>query len=118
MPHDYTRSRASADKMLKRWGAPALLRSAAGDRSCTAFITSFNPQERVGKLTNPLDKKALISALAPDGSVLVPPDNESEQLVTLDPVTGVETGTLTITEPPDAVDPAGIACLYQLAVRK
>jgi hypothetical protein len=120
MAHDYTKTRATADRMIRKWGSTAVLRRQdAADRQCTAFITNFDPMERMGKLTNPLDRKALVSALAPDGTLLNPaPDEQKDRLIALDPSTGAETDNLHIFEPPDRVDPAGVVVLYQLAVRR
>jgi len=120
MVHDYTRTRSTADRMISKWGAVALLRrQGAPDRKCMAFITSFTPQERMGRLTNPLDRKALVSAVSPDGALLDPePDEQKDRLIMLDPKTGAETENLHIFEPPDKIDPAGVIVLYQLAVRR
>lgn len=120
MPHDYTKTQATADRMLRKWGSTAILRrQSTADRQCTVFITSFSPMERMGKLTNPLDRKALVSALAPDGTLLSPgPDEQVDRLIVLDPKTGAEIENLHIFEPPDKVDPAGVVALYQLSVRR
>jgi hypothetical protein len=83
MKHDFTRSRATADRMIREWGQPAELWHRDGSkRQCTAAIMNYSPQERLGQPLNPTDRKALVSALAPDGGDLAEPDYVNEQLVT------------------------------------
>lgn len=97
--------------MILKWGVAAVLRRASGDRPCTTAITTFAPMERVGKITNPVDRKALVSALAPDGTVLVPPDFEQDRLV----VGGEE---LKIVEPAGQVGSSDVVVFWRLTVRR
>jgi len=75
-----------------RWANGAnfiLRRSGQPDLSCVAAVVEYTPQERRGQAVNPEDEKAIISALAPDGSLLREPDRELDTLISLDPDTGV-----------------------------
>lgn len=112
--------------MIRRYtggGGNALLRRVgAPDRPCSALVVAFTPMERLGKLINPVDQKATVSALAPDGTLLdPPPDVEVDRLVLLQvPVTAppVEIETLRIVEPPGKLCPDGSnVILWTLAVR-
>jgi hypothetical protein len=103
---------------LVRRGAVAILRrQGIADRQCIAHISTFNPRERPD-ITNPVDRNAIVSALAPDGTVLTPdPDYQQDRLVTLNS-DGTEKETLQIFEPANPTDPAGVVVLWQLSVRK
>src|SRR5216683_2302847 len=86
MKHDFLRSRATADQMIRKWGVAGALRRASGDRPVTVVIQDYSPIERIGKMIDPVDRLALVSAVAPDGSVLdPPPDREQDRLVTFVP---------------------------------
>lgn len=106
----------TADRMITRWGGPAVLRRASGDRACTAAISTFSPMERIGQLRNPVDRKALVSAKGLD----VFPDQELDSLVTFkvpltDPPTVDE--ILKITEPPKQNGTTDKVIYWTLAVR-
>src|SRR5436853_7468122 len=102
---DFAASRARADGMIRRWGrvVPAVLRRpGASDRPCIAAFTAILPMERLGKLTDPLDRKVLVSSLAPDGSELDPPVFGKDSLVTFNR-DGSEDANLRIVEPRGSV---------------
>jgi hypothetical protein len=112
---DYARERTIADAMIRRYGAPAILRrDNGGDRSCLAFISEYSPHERVGKLVNQTDRKALLSPI----DLSIDPDSEQDTLVTLDPATGVELETLRIISPVGKLAPANIVIYWELQVRR
>jgi hypothetical protein len=75
-----------------RWGNGAtfiLRRSATPDLPVIAAVIAYSPKERQGAPINPEDEKAIISALAPDGSLLSrEPDRERDTLIALDPADG------------------------------
>ena len=111
---DYSRQRSVADGMIRKYGVPAVLRRASGDRSCVVFISDYTPQERVGKLINQTDRKALVTPVGLD----VDPDSEQDRLVTLDPLTGAEKETLRIIAPVGKLAPAEIVIYWELQVRR
>jgi len=115
----YTSSQRKVDGMLKKYGMTAVLRRAdALDRQCTVFEDRFSPMERIGKAINPVDRKMIVSSLAPDGAPLnPPPDHELDWLVTFQPGTAIENETLRIVEPPERLSPGGVVLYWTLAVR-
>lgn len=126
MPFGYPATQAKANALIMRFGCIAVLRRvglgspAVTDRQCWMMYQPITPGERLGKLINPVDRKVLLSALAPDGSVLVPPDQEQDVLVTfVQPY--VAPGTvdefLRIVEPPGRLAPANIVVYWTLMVR-
>jgi hypothetical protein len=115
----YANSQRKADGMIKKYGMTAVLRRVgAPDRQCTVFEDRFSPLERAGKGLNPVDRKMLMSSLAPDGSQLTPPpDHEVDRLVTFVPGTTTESETLRLIEPPERLAPGGVVLYWTLAVR-
>lgn len=112
---DYARERAIADGMIRKYGSPAILRREnGGDRSCIAFISDYSPHERVGKLINQTDRKALVSPLG----LSIDPDSEQDTLVTLDPATGAELETLRIISPVGKLTPGNVVVYWELQVRR
>ena len=111
---DYARQRNIADSMIRKYGALAILRRDSGDRSCWAFISDYSPHERVGKMINQTDRKALISPIG----LTADPDSEQDKLVTLDPGTGAERETLRIIAPIGKLAPADIVIYFELQVRR
>jgi hypothetical protein len=81
---------------------------------CVAFISDYSPHERMGKVINQTDRKALVS---PVGLTIVP-DSEQDRLVTLDPVTGLELETLRIIAPIGKMAPAGVVVYWELQLRR
>lgn len=130
MPIDFTKSRKSADGMIRRWGMlnpPAVLRRASGDRAVIAGITRYNAMEKMGKLIDPVDRKAYISALTPDGTVLdPPPDREFDRIITFvqgapgspPPDPAIEHENLRIVTPPGKIAPADTVVMWELQVRR
>jgi hypothetical protein len=111
----YERQRALADAMIRKYGTPAILRrDNGGDRSCVVFISEYSPHERVGKLINQTDRKALVSPI----DLAIAPDSEQDKLVTIDPATGAELETLRIISPVGKLAPAGTVIYYELQTRR
>lgn len=125
MPFGYPATRTKADAWIRRYGMIAVLRRVAAsgsysDRQCWVMFQQWSPSERLGKLINPVDRKVVMSPLAPDGSTLVPPDQEQDVLVTyVQPYVapGVVNEFLRIVEPPGQLDPAGLVVYWTLTVR-
>ena len=128
-PHDYVRSRATADSMIARWGNTVLLRrSGLADRRARAGIMQYTAAERMGRVLNPLDLHCVFSALDPDsGEPLATPPTDTDVVVTLavDPATG----RLTTPEQEDqkyrivapvipGVAPSGLVLYWDATVRK
>lgn len=111
---DYARERAIANDMIRKYGAPAILRRDSGDRPCVAFISDYMPHERVGKIINQTDRKALVSPVG----LTVDPDSEQDRLVTLDPVTSAEIEILRIVSPVGKLVPGNIVIYWELQVRR
>ena len=123
---NYASMRKKADGMIRKYssggGNAVLRRVGSPDRLCSCLVVQFGPMERVGKLINPVDRKAIVSALAPDGTELVPgPDHKVDRLVILKtPVASppVEFETLKIVEPAGELAPDGSTVVYwSLSVR-
>lgn len=90
------------------------------DRQCLVMFQAWNPAERLGKLINPVDRKVVMSPLAPDGSVLVPPDQEQDVLVIFQQPLAtppVVSEFLRIVEPPGQLQPAGVVIYWTLTAR-
>jgi hypothetical protein len=83
--YDMDESRLIWDGMFKEYGDIAILRMPGGsDRFCSTMQASFTPMERLGKVSNPADRKMLVSALDPNtGLPLDPEVDQKEMLVTL-----------------------------------
>lgn len=102
-------------KVEKQLGMVALLRRAnAADRTCTVVMATFSAIERMGNLVNAEDVKALIVAKG----LAIPPDQNVDRLVLLDPATRVETDTYKIVGRPLPIAPGGVVLYYELQVRK
>lgn len=112
----------TCDRMIRKFGMAAVLRrtvnSVVVDRACTAAVVDYNPMEARGKLLNPIDRVALISArgLSPA------PDNEKDTLVTFVPQTDptqapVVDQILKLVEPPSRIGPADIPVYWEVKVR-
>ena len=110
---DYVRELGLADGMIRKYGSPAILRRQSGDRPCWAFIISYTPIERMGKLINQTDRKALVSPVG----LAIDPDSEQDNLVTLDTVSGAELQTLRIIAPVGKFAPADTVIYWELQVR-
>ncbi len=99
--------------MIVKYGAPAILRRATGDRDCIACMVDFLPRSNPGQLRNMPDRTFLVSA---DG-VTVPPDAEQDHLVWTDPETGVQED-MRLVAPIGKIAPAGIVLYWELATRR
>lgn len=116
---DYLGSRATADKLIHKFGMRAVLRRAADtptDRPCWVVIIDELPRDAATELTNPTDRRIIMSAVGLDSE---PPDNERDQLVTFIQPGGVEQNELLpFTCPVKKYAPAGITVAYEFTVRR
>lgn len=118
---DYLGSRASADKLIQKFGMQAVLRRASAsptDRTCWVVIVDYNPTDKSTSLANPTDRKVIMSAGLGDVPAM-PPDNELDQLVTfVQPAGVVQNEVLPFTCPAKPIEPAGIVVVYEFTVRR
>lgn len=117
---DYIRTRATADRLVTKFGMKASLRRAGVDRDCYV-VMEYQPRENPSQAANPTDRLVYMSAGL--GDVLTtPPNNESDQLVTyVQPLSTppVVDEVLSFTgEPVKLIRPAGITVLYEAKVRR
>lgn len=118
---DYTKTRATGDRLVKKFGMKASLRRDGVDRDCYVVLTEYLSRENPAQATNPTDRQVLIAAGL--GAVLAtPPDNEQDQLVTyVQPPTSppvvdeILPFTAASVKP---IRPAGITVLWQAMVRR
>jgi len=118
---NYLGTRATADKLIKRFGMKAALRRAGDtptDRECWVCIYDYMPSDKATALANPTDRKVIMSVGL--GAVLnEPPDNEKDQLVTfIQPAGTVQNEVLPFTCPPKPFAPAGVNVLWEFTVRR
>ncbi len=113
MGYDWASSRATATRMINKFGTHAILRRATGDRDCIACMVDFLPRSNPGQLRNMPDRTFLVSA---DG-LTVPPDAEQDHLVWTDPETGTQED-MRLVAPIGKIAPAGIVLYYELQVRR
>lgn len=122
MAHDYIRSRAVADRQIRKWGGlGALRRTGSADRQCYLVIQDYSPIERVGKMIDPVDRLCLVSALAPDGTLLSPePSRELDQLLVYvkDSDPPVVDEVWRMSAPPGKLNPGNLVIYFELRVRK
>jgi hypothetical protein len=129
-PFGIARSRAVWDGLIRRYGDLALLRQPGlPDRYVSYLSAQFTAAERLGMAQNPTDRKALISAIAPDtGLPLDPEPSEKDTLITLvlddqgAPVltpggAPTEDERLVIVAPPGRVGPSRQQLYWRLQVR-
>ena len=119
---DFTTSRLQWHNFIgtwSNWGKAVLRRPGASDRLCVACVTEFLPKERVGSMIDPEARKARVSALAPDGSVLdPPPDKERDSLIIFNE-DGTEQPVYRIVAKPGRKEPvAGLVLFWTLQVRQ
>jgi hypothetical protein len=83
-PFGIERSRGTWDSLIKRYGDIAVLRQQGlPDRWCAAMVSALTPEERLGRAGNPIDRRYLISAFAPDTGLLLDPEpSEKDTLIT------------------------------------
>ena len=128
--YDIDESRLTWDDMIRFYGDPAILRMPGkGDRFCSTMQASFTPEERLGRISNPADRKMLISSLDPFTGAVLDDIDEREMLVTIlmDDDTGlpvkdsngklVEDERLRQVAPPDRIGPRRRQLYWSLAVR-
>lgn len=117
---DYVRTRATGDRLVKKFGMRAVLRrDGVDDRECYVCIPDYLTREKSTDLTNPTDRQVYIAAGL--GAVpTMPPDNERDQLVTfVQPLGTVVDEILPFTgNSVKPYRPAGIVVLYQAMVRR
>lgn len=105
------------DALIKRQGNRGVLRQNGHDRPISVSVQMENSMERLGGISNPLDRVAFVSALDPDtGLPLVPVPSERDVLVVGDRRTGGEL-LLKIVAPPDSMGADLITCWWRLKVR-
>lgn len=118
---DYIRSRATGDKLVKKFGMTAALRRGGIDRECVVCIPAYLSRENPSALANPTDRQVYIAAGL--GDVLsTPPDNEADQLVTYVQPLGtppvvdeILSFTAASVKP---IRPAGIVVVWEAMVRR
>jgi hypothetical protein len=107
---DYARSRAVADRQIRRWGQKSLLRRASGDRDCWALEVQISANERRA-LKNPTNRVYIISAV----DLTVPPDTKADSLV-WDNGDGTER-VFRNDAPVAPFSPGGVIIYYELQVQ-
>jgi hypothetical protein len=116
---DYLGTRATADKLISKFGMKAVLRRATDnptDRPCMVVVVDYMARDEASALANPTDRKVIMSAVGLDEK---PPDNERDELVTfVQPGGTVEDEVLPFTCPVNPVKPAGITVIYEFTVRR
>ena len=85
MTFDVNQSRQTWDGLIRKYGDIALLRQPnVSDRYVSYMAAQFSAVERMGGISNPVDRKVLISVISPEtGEVLNPEPSEKDVLVTL-----------------------------------
>ena len=117
---DYLGSRATADRLITKFGMKASLRRNGTDRDCYVVIVDYMPSDKATEMTNPTDRKVVMSAGLGDVPT-TPPVNEKDQLVTYfqppdDPPVVKE--ILPFTCPVQPISPAGVVVAYEFTVRR
>jgi hypothetical protein len=106
------------DREIKRVGMMATLRrEGAADRPCWMYFGQWSPAELMGRLIEPLDRVAVVSAVG----LTDPPTHTKDRLITFVQPVGanrVEDENLRILSPPIRIDPAGIVIAWRLRVRR
>lgn len=118
---DYVKTRATGDKLIRKFGMKAALRRNGVDRDCYVVVADYLSRENPSSMTNPTDRQVFMAAGL--GDVMVtPPNNEADQLVTFvqPPTTPpvideILAFTAASVKP---IRPAGITVLWQAMVRR
>jgi hypothetical protein len=123
---NFARSQSVALNQIDRWGRDGVLRrNGRADVPVRACFVSFSPQERRGRVVDPLDRKALVPATDQNGNAVLEPDPDRDRLIiwqvdqtmqTVMPLTQDE--NLAIIEKPGRIDPAGTLLFWRLYVRR
>lgn len=129
-PFSADRSRRVWDGLIEKYGDLALLRQRGlPDRYVSAVVANYTPMERLGGMSNPVDRKALISAISPDTNLPLDPEpSEKDVLVTIQlnddgsPMLGaggipMEDERLRIVAPPGRIGPSRMTLYWKLQVR-
>lgn len=116
---NYVRSRATGDRLVKKFGMKAALRRGGVDRVCYVVMPDYLSRENPSQMTNPTDRQVFIAAGLGDAST-TPPDNEQDQLVTfVQPLGTVVDEVLPFTAASvKPIRPAGIVVLWEAMVRR
>jgi hypothetical protein len=120
MKFNYQAAIVDADKLIREFGMDAVLRRAGStpeDRPCQVVIIEYDPRDKPADLTNPTDRKVIMSAK----NLEIPPDNEQDQLVTFvqpPAIPPVVHEVLPLTCKPKPTAPAGVTVLYEFTVRR
>jgi len=113
---DYLGTRATASKLIRKFGMQATLRRGTDERDCYVVIVDYMPVDRATQLANPTDRKVIMDATGLDD---MPPDNELDVLVTyVQPAGTVQDEVLPFTCPVKPTRPAGVTVVYEFTVRR
>lgn len=119
---DYLHSRATADRLIKKFGMKAALRNVdtGAERDCWVVVSDYMPRDAAAQMTNPTDRRVIIAA-GLGGVPELPPDNEQDNLVTFvqpPAASPVVKEVLPFTSPVKLTAPAGITVVYESTVRR
>jgi hypothetical protein len=130
-PFKVERARKTWDNLLARMGDLCLLRQPGlPDRWITAIIAQETPLERLGQVSNPLDRTAFVSSLSPETGLELDPDpSEKDTLIVVKlddegfPIPDaqgnpIDDHRLKIVRPPDPMGPSHHQLYWRLAVRR
>lgn len=117
---NYFSDQVRADQMIQRWGQPSFLRRAGSpDRWCWCYIVDYKPIERIGKLFNPTDRRAIVSPFdRQTGDLLLAPDSDKDMLVTPSLTVAGGYDQLHIIAPVGKIAPGDVVVCWDLQVRK
>jgi hypothetical protein len=118
---DYLKSKATADKLIRKFGMKAVLRRTTDtptDRPCWVVVIDEMPRDAQTELTNPTDRRVILSAVGPEIEAK-PPDKEYDTLVTfIQPGGTIQNEVLPFTSPVKKYAPAGITVAFESTVRR
>jgi hypothetical protein len=116
---NYWATRQRASRQIEKYGMAAVLRRVnAPDRWVILEIQDYMPEERIGKMIDPVDRLAIVKA-SPELDK-VPPDRDLDRVITFVQPMGtppVQYEVLKITAPVDKIAPGGIVLYWSLQVR-
>jgi hypothetical protein len=119
---DFTQSRLRWHKHIgswSNWSKAVLRRRGTGDRPCVACVVEYSPKERQGATINPEDRKAMLSALVDNATVLVPdPDQEQDVLIVFNPDGSEQPPYRMVAKPGRAEPTPGLTLFWTLQVRR
>jgi hypothetical protein len=110
----YLHARAVADRQIRKWGAPAILRRASGDRACWALEAQLSASEK-NALKNFNHRIFLISAVN-DVLLADPPSKEDSLVLFVQPDGTTELPPLRQQAPVAPLAPGGIVVYWELQV--